>query len=130
MDPINIITITVDNNFVSVFSQEIYERSVRGGMILTDRINAQNLRLRESASGYTTDWHIAGDPTLIIVQQGTLRITLQNGEFKDFHTGDQFIAKDYLPNNISFDLKIHGHKAEVMGQDIFKAVHIKLSPNV
>ena len=118
--------ITIDDAFISRFSEATYPRHVRGGMILTDRINAQNLRLRESATGYETDWHVAGDPTLIIIQQGILRITLQDGSYRDFKAGDAFIAKDYLPEGVSFDSKVHGHKAAVTGNESLKAVHIKL----
>lgn len=96
-------------------------------MVLTDRINAQNLRLRESDPGYKSDWHVAGDPTLIVVQKGTLRICLRNGEYKDFTSGDLFIAQDYLPDHIKFDSDVHGHCAEVLGNEKFSAVHIKLS---
>ncbi|MCE7990938.1 MAG: hypothetical protein HEP71_03120 [Roseivirga sp.] len=119
-------TITVNDDFVTVFAEETFPQHTRGGMVLTDRIEAQNLRLRESAPGYQTDWHVAGDPTLIIIQQGTLRIHLQNGDYRDFSKGDSFIARDYLPDNIDFDKGIHGHKAEVRGNDTLKAVHIKL----
>lgn len=119
--------ITVNNDFVSVFSEETHEQLVMGGMLLTNRIDAQNLRLRESVAGYKTDFHVAGDPTLIIIQQGVLRVTLLNGDFKDFSSGDLFIAKDYLPETISFDPKKHGHKAEVLGDEVLKAVHVKLS---
>ena len=121
-----ITTISVDQNFISVFSEESYEQIMRGGMILTDRINAQNLRLRMSEPGYSTDWHVAGDATLIIIQKGTLRITLQNNKYKEFTTGDSFIAKDYLPQEINFAHNIHGHKAEVIGEAPLFATHIKL----
>ena len=123
----NIPTITIDEEFISIFSEESHEQITMGGMMLTNRINAQNLRLRESKPGYVSNFHVAGDPTLIIVQQGTLRITLQNGESKDFSSGDLFIAKDYLLDSIDFDPTIHGHKAEVFGNKLFKAVHVKLS---
>ena len=120
-------TISIDHQFVSIFSEESYEQITMGAMILTNRIEAQNLRLRESLSGYKSDFHVAGDPTLIIVQQGVLRITLQNGEFKDFKPGDLFIAKDNLAKEILFDSDIHGHMAEVVGNENFKAVHVKLT---
>lgn len=120
-------SITIDQGFVSIFSEEEFPQHSRGGMILTERIEAQNLRLRESAPGYTTDWHVAGDPTLIIIQQGTLCITLQDGSHRSFNAGDSFIAKDYLPEGLKFNSQIHGHKAAVMGAETLKAVHIKLA---
>jgi len=118
--------ITVDDNFISIFSEEFYPQTIRGGMILTDRIETQNLRLRKSAVGYSADWHVAGDATLIIIQKGILRLSLRNGDFKDFKAGDSFIAKDYLPEGIPFDSNLHGHKAEVIGNEELMATHIKL----
>lgn len=123
---ISIPTITVNNNFTTVFSEEAFAQYARGGMNLTDRIDALNLRIRTSQVGYESDWHVAGDPTLIIVQCGILRIILRNGEYKDFGVGSMFIAKDYIPENIAFDPEKHGHCAKVMGNEALLAVHVKL----
>ena len=119
-------SITVDSNFVSIFSEESHPQTIRGEMVLTDRIEAQNLRLRKSTPGYSADWHVAGDATLIIIQKGVLRLSLRNGEYKDFKAGDSFIAKDYLPEGITFDTNLHGHKSEVIGNEELMATHIKL----
>lgn len=124
--PFTVSCITVNEHFESVFSEEIVEQEIRGGMVLSPRIATQSLRFRESEPGYTTDWHLAGDATLIIIQQGVLRITLQNGAYKDFKAGDKFIAKDTLPEGITFDASKHGHKAAVIGMEVLKAVHVKL----
>ena len=114
-------------NGISYFNEITFKKNDRNGMLLTDRIPAQNFRLRESMPGYFTDWHLSGDPTLIIIQKGILRISLQNGIYKDFKSGDMFIAADNLPENIVFDSKIHGHRAEVFGDETLLAVHIKLA---
>jgi hypothetical protein len=119
--------ITINDSFESIFSEEYYPGLQRGGMLLTEQISALNLRLRESEAGYTSDWHVAGDPTLIIIQQGCLRIFLRDQSYRDFFVGDAFIAKDYLPNGVDFDCTKHGHSAEVIGESFLKAVHIKLS---
>lgn len=119
--------ITVNEAFISVFSEEAYSQTARGGMLLTEQIAAVNLRLRQSAVGYSSDWHIAGDPTSIIIQQGTLRIILRDGNYRDFFAGDAFIAKDVIPEHIAFDAEIHGHRAEVIGTSILQAIHIKLA---
>jgi hypothetical protein len=115
-----------NENGISVFKEISYENNERGGMLLSDRIGAQNFRLRESLPGYSTDWHLSGDPTLILIQKGILRISLQNGELRDFKSGDMFIAADNLPEDMVFDSKIHGHRAEVIGEEPLLAVHIKL----
>lgn len=118
--------ITTDENNHSVFSEIQYVQYDRVGMLLSDQIGAKNFRLRESAVGYTTQWHLSGDPTLISILKGTLRITLQNNNHIDFKAGEVFIAADNLPQGVVFDSKIHGHKAEVIGEESLYAFHIKL----
>ena len=118
--------ITIDEQYHSVFGEDYFPKDRRGGMLLSQRIDALNFRLRESEPGYVSDWHVAGDPTMIVVQQGIIRITLQNGEFRDFAAGDTFIARDFLPKDIAFDKLVHGHQAQVIGIETFKAAHIKL----
>ncbi len=124
---IKIPTITTDSSFISIFSTEVFQKEIKGGMILSGRIDALNFRLRESEVGYKSSFHVAGDPTMIIIQQGILRITLQNSTYLDFRPGDVFIAKDYLPSEVDFDTNIHGHQASVIGKQNLKATHIKLS---
>ncbi len=99
---------------------------LRGGMLLSPRIDCSSLRLRQSEPGYRSDWHVAGDATLILVRHGTLRLTLRDGSTRDFQPGDAFIAADRLREGESFDPTLHGHRAEVVGNQILEAVHIKL----
>ncbi|CAN0011922.1 unnamed protein product [Heterosigma akashiwo] len=120
-------TVTVNEDFVSVFSESNYSTSVRGGMLLTDRIDAQNLRLRESSPGYFADFHVAGDPTLITIQQGILQISLRDGSSKNFGPGESFIASDFLPDGLEFDSTKHGHSAAVLGDQVLRAIHVKLA---
>ncbi len=122
----SITCITVNESGVSIFTKRNYEKSERAGMMLSEQITAKNFRLRESKVGYKTKWHLAGDPTLILVQKGTLRITLRDNQFIDFTAGDMFIAADSLQDNIAFNSNIHGHIAEVTGKESLLAVHIKL----
>lgn len=120
-------SIVTDAQMRSVFSESNYPNSYRGGMLLSEQISAVNFRLRESAPGYNSDWHVAGDPTLIIIQQGVLRILLRDGQYHDFSAGAMFIANDCLPKSREFDDAIHGHRAEVIGEQHLLAVHIKLA---
>jgi hypothetical protein len=119
--------ILADQRGVSFFSTAEYPKNDRDGMLLSEQIAAKNFRFRESEAGYATDWHLAGDPTLIIIQKGILRIWLQNGSFKDFGPGSQFIAADNLSEGVIFDPTKHGHKAEVIGSETLFAIHIKLA---
>ena len=122
----NITCITTNEKGISVFSEISYPKNARGGMMLSEQIAAKNFRLRESKAGYSTEWHLSADPTLLIVQKGILRISLQNGDYRDFGSGEMFIASDALPENIVFDSSIHGHKAAVIGAEDLVAIHIKL----
>lgn len=126
LKPFIVSTITSNENGISVFSENDFEVHQRGGIFLTDQIASKNFRIRKSDVGYETDFHLSGDPTLIVIFKGTLKIELQNGEFKTFSAGNYFIAKDNLPENVVFDNKIHGHKASVIGNETLEAIHIKL----
>jgi len=117
----------VNSTGYSVFNDVTYSLENYNGLFITDRMNALNFRHRMSEPGYFSSWHVAGDPTLIIVRSGTLRIGLRNGEHRDFAAGDMFIAQDCLQAGEDFDNQIHGHTAELVGDQVLLAVHIKLS---
>jgi len=93
---------------------------------LSERIPALNFRLRTSDSSYSSVWHVAGDPTLLIILGGTIRIELRSGLTQDFSVGDMFIAQDYLSSGVPFDNSLHGHRAEVIGDNEVSALHLKL----
>ncbi|KOY87682.1 hypothetical protein AD998_17485 [bacterium 336/3] len=122
----SITCIICDENGNSVFIQKTYPKSERSGMYLSEQIGSKNFRIRESDAYYKSFWHLAGDPTLIIVLQGILRITLQNNQYMDFCAGDMFIAADNLPIEIQFDPAVHGHMAEVISEVPLRAIHVKL----
>lgn len=124
--PFIITILTTNENGISVFSEMDFSVQQRGGLFLTEQIGAKNFRIRRSDIGYATDFHLAGDATFIIIQKGSLKIELQNGESKTFSVGDCFIAKDNLPENIEFNNRVHGHKASVVGNESLQAIHIKL----
>jgi hypothetical protein len=119
--------ITLDALHNSIFVDKQLEDTYKAGMLLTQQIGTKSIRLRTSQPGYITDWHCTQDPTLIVVQQGTLRISIQNGEHKDFTVGQSFVAQDVLANGIVFNSAIHGHQAQVIGDTSFSAIHIKLT---
>ncbi len=111
----------------SIFEQIDYDLSAHDDMWISDQQSAVNFRHRKSPAGYQSDWHVAGDPTLIIICQGALEIQLPNGESKSFQQGEQFIAADFLPANEPFIAGTHGHRARVVGNKDLIAVHIKLA---
>jgi hypothetical protein len=111
---------------ISRWQEAQWDQEHRGGMQLTPRIGTTSLRLRTSEPGYATDWHVAGEPVLIVVQRGVLRIELRDGTNRDFGPGEAFIAADRLCPGQDFDPARHGHRASVVGPESLKAVHIKL----
>ena len=111
----------------SVFNDVQYTVEDYNGLFITERMTALNFRHRVSEPGYVSSWHVAGDPTLIIIRSGILRITLRNGDYRDFIAGDLFIAQDRLQKNEAFNHEVHGHTAELIGDQILLAVHIKLA---
>ena len=111
----------------SYFTEQEYTLEDYNGLLISPRQQVLNFRHRISEPGYASSWHVAGDPTLILIRQGILRIGLRDGSYRDFATGDAFIAQDKLLDNRTFDKDIHGHTAQVIGEQQLIALHIKLS---
>jgi len=111
----------------SAFTDQPHTLEDYNGLFISPRINALNFRHRVSQPGYFSSWHVAGDPTLIIIRAGTLRIGLRDGSYRDFTAGDIFIAQDKLPENAAFDNQVHGHTAQLIGEQKLLALHIKLA---
>jgi hypothetical protein len=129
MNAITISVLTNTDNGPSYFAEHSYNLDDLngGGLLISPRIGAANLRHRRSKPDYFSSWHVAGDPTLIIIRSGTLRIGLRDGSHRDFTVGDQFIAQDrLLDNRLPCDSTTHGHTAQVIGGTPLLAVHIKL----
>ena len=120
-------TLVTSEAGMTVWTRRRWEKEARGGMLLSPRIDCSSLRLRVSEPGYQADWHVAGDPTLIVVRSGRLRIVLRDGSERDIGPGDAFIAADQVPDEHDFDPALHGHRAEVVGDETLEAVHIKLA---
>ena len=118
-------TISNDGRGASYFGTRDVELNGDISRLLSDQIGAVNFRLRQS-EGYSSDYHVAGDPTLLIVLSGTMRIELPNGDARDFTQGDLYIAEDYLEDGVEFEAGRHGHRAEMIGSTPYRAVHLKL----
>jgi hypothetical protein len=97
------------------------------GLFISSRQTALNFRHRVSEPRYFSDWHVAGDPTLVLIRSGILRIGLREDCYHHFCAGDVFIAQDTLPANNFFNNNIHGHTAQVIGDQQLIALHLKLS---
>ena len=128
---ITIPTVTNNGNDASVFSSREIELHGEASRALSDQVNAVNFRFRESDQSYGSDFHVAGDPTLLVILSGVVRIELRNGESRDFVRGEMFIAEDYLEEGVAFDDALHGHRAEVISEkmlegEVLSVIHLKL----
>ena len=127
LELVSIDTITIDENYRSVFSTVEFPQSPRGELWISEQEQCLNLRYRSSSAGYESDWHVAGDPTLIVISSGCLEVELRDGSRKQFSAGSKFIARDFLPPHLDFDSSLHGHRARVIGEEELTAIHIKLA---
>ena len=111
----------------SFFSEREVALSGNDERMLSEQIAAVNFRLRDSSSNYKSGWHVAHDPTLLIVLTGCIQIELRNGTTKKFTAGEMFIAEDYLKDDVDFDDEKHGHRAQVLGEQRLTVLHLKLN---
>lgn len=121
-----ITSIISDGVGASYFSARTYDLSGDQARMLSEQIPALNFRLRQSDASYASGFHVAGDPTLLIILTGKIKIELRNGEACEFCAGEMFIAEDYLAAGVVFDDCVHGHRAEVLGCDDISVLHLKL----
>jgi len=121
-----VVTVSVDESYRSVFTTIDCPQTDQGSRWVSEQQACVNFRYRSSPAGYESDWHVAGDPTLIIVCTGCVEIELREGSRKRFSAGQKFIARDFLPSHMDFDPLLHGHRARMIGENEFTAVHIKL----
>jgi len=119
-------TLVTDEAGLTAWTRRDWPTQARGGMLLSPRIDCSSLRLRKSEPGYQTDWHVAGDPTLIVIRRGRLKLILRDASERDFGPGEAFVAADDLPQGQAFDPSLHGHRATVIGNEALEAIHIKL----
>ncbi len=119
-------TITNDGIGASSFSSRDIELKGEPIRQLSEQQNCVNFRLRRSTPDFLSDFHVAGDPTLLVILNGTVRIELRDGGILDFSAGDMFVAEDYLRAGVKFDSSVHGHRSEVIGGDVLEVLHLKL----
>ena len=124
-EKIIITSIINDGHGASEFGTKEIELEGDSMRRLSKQQSATNFRLRTSDTAYSSDWHVAGDPTLLVILKGAVEIELRNGSTKIFQTGDIFIAEDFLLNKNKF-CEIHGHRAKVIGSQNLSALHLKL----
>ncbi len=126
MSKIIVPSVTNDGNNPSYFSEKVIELEGAPERMLSAQQHAENFRLRISEPGYFSDWHAAGDPTLLVILSGVVEIELRDSNKKVFSKGQMFVAEDYLDEETVPDQQ-HGHRARVLGFEPLHALHLKLS---
>jgi len=124
---IKVCTVSSDGLGESYFDERMVTLNGDEQRRLSDQIDAVNFRLRTSNAEYASGWHVAGDPTLLIMLSGTIEIELRNGQKKQFGTGEMFIAEDFLQSGVEFDENQHGHRARVINNENIGVLHLKLN---
>lgn len=119
-------SITNDGMGASFFGVREVALNGNENWMLSDQQQALNFRLRSSANSYASDWHVAGDPTLLIILNGAIEIELRDGASKIFSIGELFVAEDYLAESAEFQPGFTGHRARVVGECELQALHLKL----
>lgn len=127
---ITVPTVSSDGAGQSHFSERVVTLNGDEQRKLSDQIDAVNFRLRSSDAEYASGWHVAGDPTLLIMLSGTMEIELRNGQKRQFGIGEMFIAEDFLEKGIEFDESLHGHRAKVVNKQNINVLHLKLNKRV
>ena len=126
MNKLSLITISNDGRGASMFGERSIQLIGEPVRMLSEQQNAENFRFRTSEAGYQSDWHTAGDSTLLIIVSGKVKIELRDQSSKTFASGSMFIAEDYLRPEI-IENSLHGHRARVIGEQPLLAIHIKLN---
>ncbi|RVC73630.1 hypothetical protein EN766_20365 [Mesorhizobium sp. M2A.F.Ca.ET.046.02.1.1] len=74
-------------------------------------------QFRYSPVGFYFDFHCSDRPLWVVVLQGEMEISLQDGSSRAFKPGDCFFAENLLPEGAEFDSAIHGHTSRQVGPD-------------
>lgn len=73
------------------------------------------LQLRQSPVGFRSDFHCTTAPQWLFVLQGRMEIGLQDGGTRVFGPGEHFFSADTLPEGVTFDPAVHGHRSRQVG---------------
>lgn len=84
---------------------------------LTELFSAKNYQIRFSPKGFVSNFHCTESPQWVFILEGQIEIGLQDGTTKTFKRGDHFYSADILPNNMTFNPNLHGHRSRQVGNE-------------
>lgn len=94
-------------------------------LFLSEMMAGGKVQLRQSPPGYWMDAHPTVTPQWTFVLGGALEIGLPGGPARIFRTGDILYSADTAPAGVTFDPKVHGHTARVVGDEPVVAVLVR-----
>ncbi len=86
---------------------------------------SSGLQLRQSPVGFRSEFHCTGAPQWLFVLQGQMEIGLQDGSSRVFGPGQHFYSADTLPEGVSFDPQVHGHRSRQVGDEPLVTLFVK-----
>lgn len=84
---------------------------------LSPLLPATGLQLRESPVGFASSFHCTSAPQWLVVLRGRMEIGLQDGTSRVFGPGEHFHSADVLPEGVTFDATLHGHRSRQLGDE-------------
>ena len=72
-------------------------------------------QLRHSPVGFRSTFHCTENPQWVFILSGHMEIGLQDGSSRVFSPGEHFYSADVLPQDATFDEKVHGHWSRQVG---------------
>lgn len=92
---------------------------------LSDLFTSSGYQFRESPIGYESAFHCTEHPQWIVILQGVMEITLQDGSSRRFKAGEYFFCADVLPAEAPFDPKVHGHRSRQIGDEVLQTLFVR-----
>ena len=82
---------------------------------LSQLMSSGGYQLRHSPVGFRSEFHCSVNPQWVFILAGHMEIGLQDGSSRIFSAGDHFFSEDTLPEDATFDAKVHGHWSRQLG---------------
>ncbi len=131
MTQITLPILYTDNLGRAAFIDRLLEiESLSPTISLSTILPATGLQFRLSPPSVQNPFHCTARDScqFVIVQSGTMRITLRDGSFRDFGRGEFFLSMDFLPENTKYDSNVHGHSSsECTNGEPLATLFVKIS---
>lgn len=111
----NIILYTDKDGFAKFGNQTIALLDGTPKAQLSALFSSNGFQLRHSPPGVSSDFHCTTTAQWLVVLSGEMEIGLRDGCARTFKAGEHFFSNDLLPNGVTFDNAVHGHRSRVVG---------------